>query len=290
VWAQAGVVGDRICGDDFECAACDFDKETRKIAQENKKTIERGKRPTGENSDVVFWKDKLRAQPLNKRLCLHHMKGRIDYKSCTNDYNCGNCSFDQYFFDQYAVHTVLKPVDILDVSGIKAPQGYYFHEGHTWLKVEEDSEVRIGIDDFAFHVLGFPDCVETPLMGKEVTRGQESVVLRRGENVATFSSPVSGVITAVNPDLRERGEWALSPYSDGWVMRVHATDLRQDLKRLMIGSEAKELINEDLALLMELIENETRPLAADGGNLLRDVFGNVPEIGWERLVQLLFRR
>jgi len=286
VWTQAEIANHEVCEDSYECPTCDFDKEMRKIAKENKSIRKSGKKPQGKNASVVFWKDRLREQPLSKRPCTHYMKQQIDFKTCTNDYNCTNCDFDQYFNDQYSVHAVIKPVDVLNIEGFKLPQGYYFHPGHTWIKIEGNSEVRIGIDDFAFHLLGPPDKIETPLIGKEIQQNQADIVIKRGENIANLISPISGIVTAINPILRDSGDLAhQNPYSDGWVMRVHSTNLRKELKNLIIGDEAKEALDSDIKRVFGLIEAHSMPLAADGGYLCDDVFSAFPQIGWEQWVE-----
>jgi glycine cleavage system H lipoate-binding protein len=91
----------------------------------------------------------------------------------------------------------------MDVEGFKVPHGYYLHNGHTWVKIEEGSSVRIGIDDFALSLLGPLDRVEAPLMGKVVRQGAPDVAVTRGPHQAKLLSPLSGVITAVNAKLRE---------------------------------------------------------------------------------------
>ena len=55
----------------------------------------------------------MKALPPSQRPCLHHLEGRIPFKPCTNDYNCSRCEFDQYFDDEYSVHAVVRPVDVL---------------------------------------------------------------------------------------------------------------------------------------------------------------------------------
>ena len=89
------------------------------------------------------------------------MKRRIGFRACTNEYLCGNCEFDQYFDDQYAVHAVVKPVDVLDIDGFKIPQGFYLHKGHTWVKIEKDQTVRVGLDDFALRMLERACCLSS---------------------------------------------------------------------------------------------------------------------------------
>jgi len=77
----------------------------------------------------------------------------------------------------------------------------------------------------------------------------------------------------------------LDPDKPGWVVRVHADNLRRDLKNLMIGNETKDFIGEEVDRLYRLIEDEAGPLAADGGQLGHDIYGNLPQIGWRRLVK-----
>jgi len=284
---QAGVVKHKRCSMDYHCPACHFDNTLQRIALENRKIIKAGETPKGRRGQIEFWKDKLRELPRSRQPCLHHMKGRIDFRSCTNDYHCSNCDFDQYFNDQYTIYATVRPVDVLDIHGVKAPQGYYLHRGHTWAKIEEGTSVRIGIDDFALRMLGPLDRIDTPLIGKEVKQDQAGIVLHRSGHVAKMLSPVSGVVTANNTRVNAQGSLAnQDPYTEGWVLQVHANNLRDDIKNLMIKNETRDFLSEEIDRLYEVIEETAGPLAADGGQLGNDVFGNLPSIGWERLSRL----
>jgi glycine cleavage system H lipoate-binding protein len=254
---------------------------------ENSQKRQQGESLPGKRGRIVYWKDRLRELPAWKQPCLHHMKSRIEFRACTHDYQCGNCEFDQYFSDQYTVHAVVRPVDVLDVKGFKLPHGYYLHRGHTWVKIEEGSTVRIGLDDFALRLLGPLDRVEAPLMGKQVEQDRDDILLSRSSNNARVRSPISGVVTDVNPALRERGNLANEdPYTSGWVMRLHSDNLRRDLKNLMIGEQASQYLDGEIDRLYEVIEEEAGPLATDGGYLGDDIFGNLPQTSWEKLTRL----
>jgi len=288
---QAGAVRKKECRLSYRCHECRFDRMLRRAVKENYRLRDQGKRSSGRRGRLVFWKDILRAQPPWKRPCIHHMKGRIDFRTCTHDYYCGDCEFDQFFQDQFTVNAVMRPVDLMTARGVDIPQGYYLHPGHLWARLEEDGGVRVGLDDFARRVLGPPDRVEVPLVGKPVVRNQPAIwVLRKGRK-AGFIAPVDGVVTEINPELLEGGEMLHGdPYASGWVMRVHSDTLRQDLKGLMIGDESREFLNGEVGRLFQMIEETAGPLAADGGNLGDDLFGNLPGIGWERLARAFFRR
>ena len=290
IWMQAGVVRRKQCNINYHCEACHFDWALQRAARENREIRRQGRKAAGKRGRIVFWKERLSELPAWKQPCLHHLKGRIEFRACTHDYQCGNCEFDQYFSDQYTVHAVVRPVDVFDIKGFKLPHGYYLHRGHAWVKIEEGSTVRIGLDDFALRLLGPLDRIEAPLMGKMVEQGRGDIVLNRSANAARLQSPVSGVVTAINPALREKGSLAnQDPYTQGWVLQLHSNRLRQDLKTLMIGEQARAYLDEEIEHLYRVIEAEAGPLATDGGYLADDIFGNLPGASWQKLTRIFLR-
>ena len=235
IWMQANVVRRKSCKSDYNCTECRFDRVMKQVSRENARLRESGLSPKGKKGRIVSWKEQLKSRPLSKRPCIHHMKGRIEFRACTHEYRCGNCDFDQYFNDQFSVHAVVNPVHVLDIKGFQVPQGFYIHPGHTWVKMEEGSLVKVGLDDFALRLLGPLDRIEAPLMGKTVEQGRGDITLRRSTETARIQSPISGVVADINPDLREQGNVAnQDPYTQGWVMRLHCRDLRHDLKKLIL--------------------------------------------------------
>jgi glycine cleavage system H lipoate-binding protein len=290
IWMQAGVIPKKFCRIDYHCMACAYDRAMRRVASENRQLKEKGKIPKGRRGRIVFWKEKLRELPTWKQPCLHHMIGHIEFRACTHDYQCGNCEFDQYFSDQFAVHAVVQPVDVLDIKGFKIPHGFYLHPGHTWVKIEEGAAARVGLDDFALRLLGPLDQIQAPLMGKKMQQDRPDITLNREGNNARLLSPVSGVVTDINPALRESGSRAnADPYSGGWILRLHCSNLRQDLKKLMIGDQAGQFIDEEVDQLYQVIEEAVGPLATDGGYLGDDIFGNLSQIGWKKLTRVFLR-
>jgi len=123
-------------------------------------------------------------------------------------------------------------------------------------------------------------------MGREVKQGRADISLDRGENNAKILSPISGVVTSINPKLREEGGIAnQNPYSDGWVMIVKPDNLRQDLKNLMIHNETSDFMGDQVDLLYEEIEAAAGPMATDGGFLGDDIYGNMPQFDWKKLTK-----
>ena len=288
---QAGVVKQKLCKVDYDCHACRYDRVMRQRAEEIRPLNRAERKARGKRGEIVPWRDKLMARPASQRPCIHHMKDRIEFRICSNEYRCGNCDFDQYFHDQWMVHVQMSPVVMQEVKGFKVPEGYYFHPGHAWLRVEEGATVKVGLDDFALRLLGPFDRIEAPLMGKPVKQGRADLRAFRGEHLAEVLSPVSGVVTAINATLRESGASASSrPYSEGWVMTVHTDNLRRDLQNLMILDESRIFMEGEVGRLFQHIEDVAGPLATDGGQLVEDIFGSLPALKWENLVSLFLRR
>ncbi len=292
IWMQTGIVALKQCQKRYDCLACSFDRAMRRTADENRRVKKSGDIPPGnQRGQIIFWQDRMRTLPQWRRPCTHFLKKRISFRSCTNDYSCGNCDFDQYFQDQYSVHAVVKPVEAIDVSGFKFPQGYYLHSGHTWVKIEADGTVRLGLDDFSGRLLGPINRILMPLLGKTVRQGKTDVTIQHDRHSAGVMSPVSGVVTDVNPRLMaEPGLVGSSPYADGWILRVHTDRLRQEIKHLMMGKETETFLNGDVDRLYDEIETVLgTPLAADGGLLVADIRQAVPDLSWERMASLFLR-
>jgi glycine cleavage system H lipoate-binding protein len=290
IWMQAGVVRRKFCRTDYQCAACRYDAVLHRLAEENRGRGEQVAFPAGKKSKVVSWKDKLNERPPWKRPCLHYMKGRIEYRACTNEYRCSDCEFDQFFFDQFSVHAAVQPIDLIDIEGFKIPQGFYLHRGHTWAKIEEENTVRVGLDEFVLRTIGPVDRIDTPLIGKTVRQDAPDIALRRGIKTAKALSPISGVVTATNPKLLDQGRVnSREAYSEGWIMRIHADNLRRELKDLMINAETAVFIEKETRRLYRVIEEAAGPLAADGGQLVEDICGQLPQLDWTNIARLFLR-
>ena len=290
IWMQAGVVPRKTCFRDFECRECPFDLALHRVVRENQTRRRQGLPPSGRRAAIVSWQEKLKRLPIGKRPCLHHLKGRIGFRACTGHYGCGSCEFDQYFNDQCTVFAQVRPVSVLNIHGVRLPQGVYLHPGHCWVGLEEDETVRIGLDDFSLRVLAPLDRVEAPLIGKRLRPDHPAIALHRGGRHAWALAPVDGVVTEINPRLREEGVPAgADGYTDRWVLRAHAPELRENLRRMMIGEQASAFLQAEVEHLFRMLDEKAGPLAADGGDLGQDIFGHLPQLGWDALAAAFLR-
>jgi glycine cleavage system H lipoate-binding protein len=153
--------------------------------------------------------------------------------------------------------------------------------------VEYGGRVRVGIDDFALRLLGPQDDIELPRLGKTVFQGQHQATLKRDQNKAETLSPVDGKVVAVNYKVKRKTHIANdSPYYGGWLMVIEPIDLRKNLKNLFFGTESLAWMDDEATRLNTLLSEETGyQMAATGGEVIKDIYGMVPGIDWDRLVE-----
>jgi glycine cleavage system H lipoate-binding protein len=154
------------------------------------------------------------------------------------------------------------------------PGGLFFHPAHTWANLLFSGQVKVGVDDFLQKLFGRIDAVTLPPVGTEVKQGQPLVTIRQGGRTALLPAPVDGVVCAVNSELGKAPNLLRrEPYTRGWLVALHPTDLTADLSRLVIGEGALTWLKGELARLEQFLR-ETLAVhqdalvgatAADGG-------------------------
>lgn len=275
IWMQAGVVARKNCNNFYDCNTCKYDL---------------GMKMQVEKEKHISWQNAMRKRPGKERTCRHSLTHRIESKICGLNYNCSKCDFDQLFEEVWTTKTRSLPCEIQHVKGFDVPMDYLFHTGHTWAYIESGGYIRIGMDDFALKLLGKADVLDLPLMGKELDMGSVGWGLRRNDKLADVLSPVGGVIVAVNSKVRENPEIAnQAPYGDGWLFMVHTPDVKKMIQKLMKDTDSLDWINNEVNKLEGFIEDIAGPLAADGGHLQDDIYGNLPGLGWENLTKTFLK-
>jgi len=275
LWMQAGVVNFKNCNNFYDCTTCKYD-------QGMKKQVEKGKQ--------ISWQDAMRRKPSLERICRHSLTRRIEKRACAYDYECPKCDFDQFFEDVWTTKTMTWPSEVEDIRGFSVPMGYYFHNGHTWARIESGGCIRVGMDDFALKLLGKADGFDLPLMGYELNQDKAGWGMKRKQNLADLLSPVDGVIMEVNSAVREKPDLANEdPYGGGWLFVVRHPNVKGTLKKLMVDSGTLDWMNSEVDTLEGMIEAVSGPLAADGGLIREDIFGNLPDLGWKNLTKTFLK-
>ena len=275
LWMQAGVVKFKNCDNYYDCTTCKYDNAMAKKAASGKQ---------------MTWQEAMKLRPDMDRICRHSLTNRIERRTCAYDYECATCDFDQFFEDVWTTKSKNMPFEVQQVKGFDVPMGYYFHDGHAWARIESGGYIRIGLDDFALKVLGEADALDLPLMGKELDQGKVGWGLKRKDNLADVLSPIDGVIVEVNSEIREKPDMAnREPYGGGWLFMVRTPDVKATMNKLMTDQNSLSWMNKEVSNLECMIEDVAGPLAADGGYLVDDIYGNLPDIGWNNLTKAFLK-
>ena len=72
-------------------------------------------------------------------------------------------------------------------------------------------------------------------------------------------------------------------------MVVAATNLDADLDKLVTGDSTAAWIEEETSRLLAMLEPSVGATLQSGGTLIDDVYGQYPDLGWERLVKEFLR-
>jgi glycine cleavage system H protein len=140
----------------------------------------------------------------------------------------------------------------MDIEGYAYPEGLYYHKEHFWAKVD-GSTVTVGSTDFAQKQAGQIVYVELPSPGKAIEQGKPCGSMESGKWVGRIYAPVSGKVDSVNQDLEDSPELVNeSPYEKGWMFKINASNLQEDLKNLMQLNNLPEFVKSEIARVQSL--------------------------------------
>jgi glycine cleavage system H lipoate-binding protein len=257
VWVNAGVISYRLCTLNYECERCSLHQALidrpvlvppGAFLAPNRVEIEERR---------AEFEEFLKTLPASARKCRYMLTGDISYKLCINSFKCATCSFGQMMEDSVAAAETYSADDLQTIAGLRFPHGVHHHRSHTWVRVERDGNVRMGLDDFAQWLLGSVQDVRLPGPGEAVFESVPACEICLNAGLVGVLAPVSGRVIAINNRLLEQpGLINESPYTDGWLIMVEPSDLPCDMASLLYGEEAIRWIEREVERIMKKIKRD----------------------------------
>ncbi len=100
----------------------------------------------------------------------------------------------------------------------------YFTDEHEWIDVDGNG-ATVGITDYAQGQLGDIVFVETPEVGKSLSKGGDAAVVESVKAASDVYAPVSGTVTEGNPALADDPALVNSdPEGEGWFFKLTLAD------------------------------------------------------------------
>jgi glycine cleavage system H protein len=140
----------------------------------------------------------------------------------------------------------------MEIEGYRLPDDLYYHKEHFWAKVD-GNVVTVGTTDFAQKLAGQIVYVELPSAGKAVEQGKPCGSMESGKWVGRIYAPISGKVESSNQDLEDSPEFINeSPYEKGWMFKISASNLQEDLKNLMKGNAVEPFIKSEIERIKKM--------------------------------------
>ena len=185
----------------------------------------------------------------------------------------------------------VSPVVVPDPGRVpQFPEDFYYHNGHAWVKLEENNRIKVGIDDFTQQVMGDINDIEIPQIGSKLNQGEAAWKLCHGKRKLNQLAPLGGTVVEVNEKLRKDPSLAnRSPYEEGWILKIQTKALNKEMPELMDSFQFKAHFDQLKAKLMSSFNNETvGKVYGDGGEVVKGAAAKLDDRLWKILITQLF--
>lgn len=124
------------------------------------------------------------------------------------------------------------------------PNNLKYTKSHEWVRLEDDGIVTAGITRHAQELLGDMVFVETPDVGRKLNQGEECAVVESVKAAADVYAPISGEVTAVNPDLETAPEKINQDAYAAWLFKLKPVNVA-DLNNLLDAAGYQKLLESE---------------------------------------------
>jgi glycine cleavage system H protein len=100
------------------------------------------------------------------------------------------------------------------------PAQLKYTRSHEWARPEADGSVTIGITDHAQGLLGDMVFVENPVLGRQLTQGEECAVVESVKAASDVYAPIAGEVVATNAELEGAPEAINQDAYVAWLFRL----------------------------------------------------------------------
>ena len=167
---------------------------------------------------------------------------------------------------------------------------FFYHQGHTWAKAENENIVRVGMDDFSKKLVGSPDMFNLPETGSVLKQGEIGWKLHFKNKTIDMLSPVNGEVVEVNEEiLRHPKLIEEDPYQKGWLLKVKPSKFAVDSKNLLSGDLAKAWLENGVNTISNTISGNYGIILQDGGTIKDGFAREIYAEKWDTMAKKFFK-
>ncbi len=173
---------------------------------------------------------------------------------------------------------------------LQFPKDVYYHKGHAWAKLEGESEVKVGLDDFTQQVMGDIEGIEVPSIGSQLKQGEVAWKVCQGKRKFGQLAPLGGTVVALNEKLIKDPSLAnLSPYEKGWILKIKPKAFSEEIPQLMDSFQFQVHFDRLKSKLRSSFNHQSLGVVyGDGGEVVKGAGGVLEDRLWKVLVTELF--
>jgi glycine cleavage system H protein len=131
----------------------------------------------------------------------------------------------------------------MEIGRMAYPAGYKYTKEHEWISVDGTAGT-IGITDYAQSSLGDIVFVDLPKVGDALEAGKTFGSVESVKAVSDLYSPVSGTVTAVNEELKDKPEKINEDANGTWMLKLDLKD-KGELDALLSAADYEKFVSEE---------------------------------------------
>jgi glycine cleavage system H lipoate-binding protein/ABC-type phosphate transport system substrate-binding protein len=189
-----------------------------------------------------------------------------------------------------AIDEDIEITSAFDENSIQVPKGLYFDKSHTWAFMQQDGNVKIGLDDFLQHITGPITRIKMKEAGEKVRKGEKILTIIQNGKQLNISSPISGIIREQNHSLTINSSMLnAAPFTEGWVYLIEPKNWLREIQFMFMAEKYKVWLQDEFIRLKDFLAASLRSntnvyahvILQDGGELTDNVLADLgPEV-WE---------
>ncbi|MCF8371782.1 MAG: hypothetical protein K9H64_09170 [Bacteroidales bacterium] len=179
---------------------------------------------------------------------------------------------------------------LFSADSVTAPKGLFYDKSHTWVFMNEEGRVKVGIDDFLQHLTGPITRIKMKNAGEKIKKGDPILSIVQNGKHLTVYAPISGTIKEQNEQLNSNSLIINnSPYKDGWVYVIDPVNWINEIRFLIMEKKYKEWIKGEFSRFKDFLSLALKPempnyaysTLQEGGEIKNGILEELgPEI-WE---------
>lgn len=123
------------------------------------------------------------------------------------------------------------------------PKELRYTASHSWVKVDEEGTLIIGITDFAQNSLGDIVFVQLPEDGMHYQQGQQIAMIESVKTGSDIYAPVTGKVTEINQALSDTPELINDNAYTAWIYKMIPAS-KVEIEQLLTAASYQDSIGE----------------------------------------------